>query len=59
MYARVARFEGRDTSRIDEQTAEMKRQMDAGRSGDLPDGAPEQVRTLMETVKACPRTRRP
>jgi hypothetical protein len=52
MYARIARFEGLDVSRIDEQVAEMKRQMDEGRaSGDLPAGAPEQVRTLMETVK--------
>ena len=52
MYARIARFEGLDTSRIDEQVAEMKRQIDEGRaSGDLPAGAPEQVRTLMQTVK--------
>jgi hypothetical protein len=52
MYVRVARFEGLDTGRIDEQVAEMKRQIDEGRaSGDLPAGAPEQVRTLMETVK--------
>jgi hypothetical protein len=52
MYARVARFEGLEPSRIDEQIAEMKRQIDESRaSGDLPDGAPEQVRTLMETVK--------
>jgi hypothetical protein len=52
MYARIARFEGLDASRIDEQVAEMKRQMDEGRaSGDLPAGAPEEVRTLMETVK--------
>ena len=52
MYARIARFEGLDTSRIDEQVAEMKRQMDEGRaSGELPAGAPEQVPTLMETVQ--------
>jgi hypothetical protein len=50
VYARVARFEALDTSRIDEQMAEMKRQMDAGRSGDLPEGAPEEARALMETV---------
>ena len=30
MYARVARFEGLDPSRIDEQVAEMKRQIDEG-----------------------------
>ncbi len=46
MYARVARFEGGDPSRIDEDIADMKRQMDAARSGDVP----EQVRTLMDTV---------
>ena len=50
MYARVARFEGLDRDRIDEDIAEMKRQMDAGRSGDLPEGAPEEARALMETV---------
>ena len=50
MYARVGRFEALDTSRIDEQMAEMKRQMDAGRSGDLPEGAAEEARVLMETV---------
>ena len=51
MYARIARFEGRDKNRIDEQTAAMKRQIDESRAGNVPDGAPEQVRTLMETVK--------
>ena len=50
MYARIARFEGLDTSRIDEDVADMKRQMDAGRSGELPEGAPEEARELMETV---------
>jgi hypothetical protein len=50
MYARVARFEGLDPSRIDEQVAEMKQQMAAGRTGELPEGAPEEARTLMETV---------
>jgi hypothetical protein len=52
MYARIARFEALDPSRIDEQVAEMKRQIDESRaSGELPAGAPEAVRTLMETVK--------
>jgi hypothetical protein len=51
MYARIARFDGLDMSRIDEEVAEMKRQIDEGRtSGDVPAGAPEEVRTLMETV---------
>ena len=52
MYVRVARFEGLDQSRIDEDIAEMKRQMDAGRSGELPEGAPEEARVLMETSRA-------
>lgn len=51
MYARVARFEGLDASRIDEGAAERKRQMEAARSGSVPAGAPEQVATLMQTVK--------
>jgi hypothetical protein len=51
MYARVARFEGLDMSRIDEDIADMKQQMDAGRSGELSEGAPEETRVLMETVR--------
>jgi hypothetical protein len=50
VYVRVARFEGRDTNAIDEQVASMKSQIDASRSGELPAGAPEQARTLMDTV---------
>jgi hypothetical protein len=51
VYVRVARFEGLDPSRIDEQVAERRKQMLAAHaSGELPEGAPEQVRTLMETV---------
>lgn len=51
MYARIARFEGLDPSRMDEQVAEMKRQIDDLRtSGEFPEGAHEQVRTLMQTV---------
>jgi hypothetical protein len=50
MYARVARFEGIDPDQIDDQIAEMKRQMSAARGGDLPEDAPEGTRTLMETV---------
>src|SRR5918994_5206286 len=51
MYARIARFEGGDEARIEAEAAEMKAQMDAGRSGQLPPDAPEQAKTLMETVK--------
>src|SRR5262245_1712247 len=50
MYARVVRFEGGDPSVIDQEIADMKAQMDAARSGDVPADAPEQVRTLMDTV---------
>jgi acetolactate synthase regulatory subunit len=51
MYVRIARFEGLDPARIDEQVAERREQMRASHaSGELPEGAPEQVRTLMETV---------
>jgi hypothetical protein len=50
MYVRIARFEGLDANSMDAQVAEMKRQMDEARSGELPAGAPEGVRTLMDTV---------
>lgn len=50
MYARVASFEGGDPSLIDQQVADMRQQMAVARSGELPAGAPEQVRALMETV---------
>lgn len=50
MFARIVRFEGGDPGVIDEQIADMKRQMDAARSGDVPADAPEQVKTLMDTV---------
>jgi hypothetical protein len=50
MYARVARFEGGDVSKIDDQIAEMKRQMAAMRDDGVPEGAPAEVGVLMETV---------
>jgi hypothetical protein len=46
MYARIARFEGGDPAAIDEQIAEMRKQVE----GEPPPDAPEDVRTLMETV---------
>ena len=49
MYARIARFEGGDPGAVDEQIAEMRTQLD-GASGGAPADAPEDVRTLMETV---------
>ena len=47
MHVRIARFEGVDVGSIDEQIAEMRRQM---QSGELPPDAPAEVKTLMETV---------
>jgi hypothetical protein len=46
MYARIARFEGGDPGAVDEQIAEMRTQVE----GEPPADAPEEVRTLMETV---------
>jgi len=47
MHVRIARFEGVDVGSIDEQVAEMRRQMT---SGELPPDAPAELQTLMETV---------
>lgn len=49
MYARIARFEGGDPGAVDEQIAEMRKQLD-GAAGGEPAEAPEDVRTLMATV---------
>jgi hypothetical protein len=51
VYVRIARFEGLDSSRIDAQVADMKRQMAGARSGELPPDAPEQVQTLVSTIR--------
>jgi hypothetical protein len=50
MYARIARFEGGDPGTVDAQIAEMRGQLESAGSGELPAEAPEEVRTLMETV---------
>jgi hypothetical protein len=50
MYARAAHFEGGDATTIDAELADMKRQMEAARGGQLPDDAPAEARTSMETV---------
>jgi len=50
VYARIARFEGGDVSKIDEEIADMRRQIAETRSGGLPDGAPPELRTLTETI---------
>ena len=49
MYARIARFEGTDPAKLDEQVAEMRREIQAARES-LPEGAPQELRTLTETV---------
>ncbi|MFO7572749.1 MAG: hypothetical protein R6W48_09160 [Gaiellaceae bacterium] len=50
MYARVARFEGVDPAAMDAQIAEIKTSMAATTAGELPDGAPEELQTLMDTI---------
>jgi hypothetical protein len=50
MYVRVARFEGVDPSRIDEQIADLRRQVEATRDGNLPPDAPAEARVLIETI---------
>ena len=50
MYARLARFEGSDVSKLDEQIEELRKQLAAARSGDLPADAPAEARTLMESI---------
>ena len=50
MYARIAKFEGGDPARIDQEVEEMRKQMADARESGLPADAPEGMRTLMETV---------
>ena len=50
MYARIARFEGADPAGIDAQIDEIKGQLAAGREGRLPEDAPPEAQTLMDTV---------
>ena len=50
MFARIARFEGGDPAAVDQQLAEMRSQLESAKGGELPADAPEEVRTLMETV---------
>jgi hypothetical protein len=49
MYVRIARFEGVDPGQIDDQIAELRRQMEASRH-ELPPDAPAAIGVLMETV---------
>jgi hypothetical protein len=50
MYVRAARFEGVDPEQVDEQIADLRRQVEAGAKGDVPDDAPPEAKVLMETV---------
>ena len=52
MYVRIARFEGMDKSRVDEQIQEMRRQIDEGRRRL---GGAEMTRVEVEGVKAIDR----
>jgi len=51
MYVRIARFEGLDASRIDDDAAQMKRDIDTARAGDAPPEFAEQLEKLRGTVK--------
>ena len=50
MYVRAARFEGIDPDQMDEQIADLRRQLEASGSGQMPEGAPPEAKVLMETV---------
>jgi hypothetical protein len=50
MYVRAARFEGIDQAQLEEEIAELRRQVEAGARGELPEGAPPEAKVLMETV---------
>ena len=50
MYARIARFEGGDPAVIEQQITEMRSQLESAKAGEMPAEAPEEARTLMETV---------
>ena len=50
MYARIAKFEGGDPTRIDGEMDQMRKQMRDARERGLPSDAPEGMQTLMETV---------
>ena len=51
MFVRIARFEGIDGSQVDEQVAEMKRQIDATRAGNIPPEMAEFVEKMQGVVK--------
>ena len=50
MYVRAARFEGMDANQIDQEIADLRRQVEAGARGEMPEGAPPEAKVLMETV---------
>ena len=50
MYARIARFENVESSRIDDQIAELRQAVEGTASGNLPPDAPDGARVLMERV---------
>jgi hypothetical protein len=50
MHARIAKFEGGDPARIDQEVEEMRKQIADTRESGLPADAPEEMRTFTETV---------
>jgi len=50
MYVRAARFEGMEQAQMEEEIAELRRQVEAGARGETPEGAPPEAKVLMETV---------
>jgi hypothetical protein len=50
MHARIARFDGGDPARIDQEVDEMRKQIADTRESGLPADASEEMRALTETV---------
>jgi hypothetical protein len=50
VYVRIARFEGGDPSQIDALADDMRGKIRAGREHGLPADAPQELKTLSETV---------
>ena len=50
MYVRAARFEGMEAGQMDEEIAELRRQVEAAAGGQMQADAPPEAKVLMETV---------
>jgi hypothetical protein len=51
VFVRIARFEGIDTSQVDDEVAVTKRQIDAARAGDVPPEIADFVAKTQGVVK--------